>query len=264
MYIGIGYILVFCQQLADIFWYWIYSANNWQIFYGIGYILPTIGRYMSIMGCWRRVADCAFTRMCIFFKKYILQPHTFQLTYFPQLLAEYIKYQYINSTNIYSQIVGRIYPIPTDILSSICIYLYWINTICCIQIIQGPDLPGPNLPGPDLPQQNFQGPNLPPRGPICRGPICRGPICRQGAQSAGAQFAGAQFAGAQFAGARFAADKFLGPNMPFLTIFWGPICRGPICRGPICRGPICRGPICRGPICHKNRSGPNLPGAQFA
>ena len=89
-----GYILIldiFCQQLADIFWYWIYSANNWQIFYGIGYILPTIGRYMSIMGCWRRVADCAFTRMCIFFKKYILQPHTFQLTYFPQLLAEYIK-----------------------------------------------------------------------------------------------------------------------------------------------------------------------------
>merc|ERR1712218_200335 len=114
------------------------------------------------------------------------------LTYIPQLLAEYIQYQYINSTYIYSSIVGRIYPIPTDILSPICIYLYSINTICRIQIIQGPNLPGPNLPGPNLPSTNFSGPNLPPRGPICRGPICRGPICRQGAQSAGAQFAGAQ------------------------------------------------------------------------
>ena len=55
----------------------------------------------------------------------------------------------------------------------VCIYLYWINTICRIQIIQGPDLPGPNLPGPDLPPTNFPGPNLLPRGPICRGPICQ-------------------------------------------------------------------------------------------
>ena len=110
----------------------------------------------------------------------------------------------MNSTNMYSPIVGRIYPIPTDILSPICIYLYSINTICRIQIIQGPD-----LPGPDLPQQNFQGPNLPPRGPICRGPICRGPICR-------------------------------GPicRGPICHKKWGPICRGPICRGPICLEPI--------------------------
>ena len=31
-------------------------------------------------------------------------------------------------------------------LSPINIYLYWINTICRIQIIQGPNLPGPDLP----------------------------------------------------------------------------------------------------------------------
>jgi len=52
MYIGIGYILVldiFCQQLGDIFLYWIYSANNWQIYSGIGYILPTIGRYFMVL-----------------------------------------------------------------------------------------------------------------------------------------------------------------------------------------------------------------------
>ena len=75
----IGYIL---QQLADIFWYWIYSANNWEIYvnYGvfeyfqyqllfyfpqhvyicIGYILPTIWGYMSIGGC--RVAEYAFLK----------------------------------------------------------------------------------------------------------------------------------------------------------------------------------------------------------
>ena len=45
-------------------------------------------------------------------------------------------------------IVGRIYPIPTDMLSPVCIY----NTICRIQIIQGPNVPGPNLPGPNLPR----------------------------------------------------------------------------------------------------------------
>ena len=33
------------------FWYQIYSANNWQIYSVIGYILPTIGGYMSIRGC---------------------------------------------------------------------------------------------------------------------------------------------------------------------------------------------------------------------
>ena len=101
--------------------------------------------------------------------------YRFNFTYIPQLLAEYIQYQYINSTNMYSPIVGRIYPIPTDMLSQINIYLYWINTIYRIQIILGPNLPGPDLPGPKLPQQNFQGPNLPPRGPICRGPICLEP-----------------------------------------------------------------------------------------
>ena len=37
-----------CIMVLDIFWY---SANNWQLYSGIGYILPTIGRYMSILLC---------------------------------------------------------------------------------------------------------------------------------------------------------------------------------------------------------------------
>ena len=93
----------------------------------------------------------------------------------------------ISFANMYSPIVGRIYPIPTDILSSICIYLYWINTICRIQIFPGPNLPHPNF---------------------------------FGAQSAGAQFAGAQSAGAQFARARFAKKWQIGPQKER-----GPICR---------------------------------------
>ena len=37
---------------------------------------------------------------------------TFQLSNIPQMLAEYIQFQYINPTYMYSPIVGRIYPIP--------------------------------------------------------------------------------------------------------------------------------------------------------
>ena len=117
MFIGSGYILVLdiiCQQLGK------YSD--------IGYILPTIGRYILVLDIFcqqlggyilmldifcqqlvdkcqlwgvcapfgRRVADCAFTSMCIFLKKnHILQPYTRQLTYIP-----------------IPPIVGRIYPIP--------------------------------------------------------------------------------------------------------------------------------------------------------
>ena len=82
----------------------------------IGYILPTIwGIYLPTIGeyicqllaeyiqyknispnCWQNISN---TNISI------------QLTYIPQWLAEYIQYQYINSTNIYSSIVGRIYPI---------------------------------------------------------------------------------------------------------------------------------------------------------
>ena len=81
---------IFCQQLADIFWYWIYFANNWGIYSDIGYFLPAIGGYNLVLDIFcqqlghicqliwgvcaplgRRVADCAFTRMCIFFLKSI-------------------------------------------------------------------------------------------------------------------------------------------------------------------------------------------------
>ena len=133
MYIGIGYILVsdifcqklgiysdmgyilptigryilvldiFCQQLADILWYWIYSANNWEIYVNYGVFVRPSGAGLQIV----HLLEC----VC-FKKKHILQPYTLQLTYIPQLLAEYIQYQYINSSYIYSPMVGRIYPIP--------------------------------------------------------------------------------------------------------------------------------------------------------
>ena len=45
------------------FWYQIYSANNWGDICQLWGVCAPFGR---------RVADCAFTRMCIFKKKHIL------------------------------------------------------------------------------------------------------------------------------------------------------------------------------------------------
>ena len=132
MYIAIGYILVFCQQLVDIFWYWIYSANNWGIYSNTDMFCQQLGDICQLWGVCapfgRRVADCTFTRMCIFFKAYSATLHppidiyppvlveyrntnkeiqhifpnywqnisntniSIQLTYIPQLLAKYIRY----------------------------------------------------------------------------------------------------------------------------------------------------------------------------
>ena len=128
MFIGSGYILVLdiiCQQLGKysdigyilptigryIFWYQIYSANNWGICSGIGYflptimgiysdigyILPTIVEYMSIMGCLcpLRAQGC---RLCIFQNVYLLKK-AYSATLHPPI-------------DIYPPIVGRIYSIP--------------------------------------------------------------------------------------------------------------------------------------------------------
>ena len=43
---GIGYIL---QQLADIFWYWIYSANNWEIYVNYGVFVRPSGAGLQIV-----------------------------------------------------------------------------------------------------------------------------------------------------------------------------------------------------------------------
>ena len=43
-----------CQKLANIFWYWIYSANNWGINSDVGYILPTIGKYILVLDIFRQ------------------------------------------------------------------------------------------------------------------------------------------------------------------------------------------------------------------
>ena len=56
---GIGYIL---QQLADIFWYWIYSANNWEIYVNYGVFVRPSGAGLQIV----HLLECV---MCIFFLK---------------------------------------------------------------------------------------------------------------------------------------------------------------------------------------------------
>ena len=57
MSVGIGYILPTIGEYMFVefmYWYWIYSANNWGIYVklnlyvSIGYILPTIEEYMLV------------------------------------------------------------------------------------------------------------------------------------------------------------------------------------------------------------------------
>ena len=106
MYIGIGYILVldiFCQQLEkysdigyilpkigryililDIFWYWIYSANNWEIYVNYGVFVRPSGAGLQIV----HLQECAS-----------LKKQTYSATLHPPI-------------DIYPPIVGRIYPIP--------------------------------------------------------------------------------------------------------------------------------------------------------
>ena len=141
---------IFCQQLADTFWYWIYSANNWRIYSGIRYILPTIGRYNVNYGVFVRPSGAGLQIVLLlkcasFFNIFCnptptnwhISPNCWQnisntniliqLTYIPQLLSEYIQYQYINSTNIYSSIVGRIHPIQTYRFNLHIFPNYWQN-----------------------------------------------------------------------------------------------------------------------------------------
>ena len=131
-----------------------------------------------------------------------------------------------------NQCIGYILP---TIICCICVLVYSYNRICDFRV--------PIFQGPYLPHQHFPG-----------------------AQFAGARFAakGPNLPGPNLPGPDLPPTKFLGPNLPHPKFSGAQSAGGPICRGPICRGPICRGPICRGPICHKNHSGPNLPGAQFA
>ena len=84
-----------CILVLDIFWY---SANNWQLYSGIGYILPTIGGYILI---WTYSANnweiyvnygvfvhpraqgcrlCIYWNVHLFKKNHILQLYTLQST----------------------------------------------------------------------------------------------------------------------------------------------------------------------------------------
>ena len=96
LYSGIGYILptiggyilildIFCQQLADIFWYWIYSANNWEIYVNYGVFVRPSGAGLQIV----HLLECVSLKKSIFCIA----------TLHPLI-------------DIYPPIVGRIYPIP--------------------------------------------------------------------------------------------------------------------------------------------------------
>ena len=82
MYIGIGYVLVsdiFCQQLADIFWYWIYSANNWEIYVNYGVFVRPSDAGLQIV----YLLECVS-----FFKAYSATLHPPSDIY-PPVLVEY-------------------------------------------------------------------------------------------------------------------------------------------------------------------------------
>ena len=87
MSVGIGYILPTIGEYMFVefmYWYWIYSANNWGIYVklnlyiSIGYILPTIGNicklnlYNGIGYILPTIGDiCQLeSRICFFFKLY--------------------------------------------------------------------------------------------------------------------------------------------------------------------------------------------------
>ena len=87
------YIPNFWQNISDtrIYLYWIYTANNWEymnswIYSVIGYILPTIGRYILVMDifcqqlgdicqlwgvCAQGCRLCIYWNVYLFFKKII-------------------------------------------------------------------------------------------------------------------------------------------------------------------------------------------------
>ena len=111
---------------------------------------------------------------------------TVQLIYIPQLMAHYIQYQYINSTDIIPQFIYLYWMYAANncmqyLYISEFVYLYFC--ICALNtwesnfwhpwtnnlpdknirglIFHGPNLPGPDLLGPNLPGTNLPWPNLP-------------------------------------------------------------------------------------------------------
>ena len=129
-----GYILILGKKLPTIGRYilvldifcnnWrIYSVNNWDIYVNYGVFVRPSGAGLQIL----HLQECVSFLKSMFCNptpcNWHISPNCWQnmsntniwiqLTYIPQLLAEYIQYLFINSTYIYSSIVGRIYPILT-------------------------------------------------------------------------------------------------------------------------------------------------------
>ena len=90
---------IFCQHLGH--------KSQLNIYVGIGYIMSTLGGLKGFCAPFgRRVGICTFSHLAPEGRT-----ETLQLTLIPQVLAWYIQYQHIYSTDIYSPNVGRIYPI---------------------------------------------------------------------------------------------------------------------------------------------------------
>ena len=123
---------IFCQQFGNI--------CKLNLYNGIGYILPTIGGYMSIGG--QNILFLKIIHILVNAQSAALRPKGAQHT--PII-------------DIYLSSVGRIYPIPEYICPLLAKYIQYqnISANCWQNIsnttVRGPTVRGPNCPGPNCP-----------------------------------------------------------------------------------------------------------------
>ena len=149
---------IFCQILGNI--------CKLNLYIGIGYILPTIGGYMSIGG--QNILFLKIIHILINAQSAALRPKGAQHT--PII-------------DIYLSSVGRIYPIPEYICPLLAKYIQYQNISAnCWQNTSNTTVRGPTVhtqkadswaPDSWAPGLNCPGPNYP--GPNCPGPNCPGP-----------------------------------------------------------------------------------------
>ena len=115
-----GYILIldiFCQQLADIFWYWIYSANNWGIYVNYGVFVRPSGAGLQIV----HLQECVS-----FFKAYSATLHP-PIDIYPPIVGRIYSIPIYKFKKHVFPIVSRIYPIPINKLKKHVFPYCWQN-----------------------------------------------------------------------------------------------------------------------------------------
>ena len=193
-------------DLCCCYWIWIYPANNMYVCVYVNWKMSELQHIFF----WKNMQILTWN-IYIFWNTYSRIYLPIQWTYpqptpkrqgdtsnrhiSPQLLAEYVQYQCISSSDRFSSVFA-VYPIQT--------YLWYRGPICRGSIFHTNIFQWPNLQGPKQwhtrPQrvrgpiyhQICKGPNLPKNGTLgpkkcgaqfttklARGPICRGPICKK-------------------------------------------------------------------------------------